>query len=262
MLIVFSLLSGILYPLSVLFFYLFGFPPDYILSLFWYAMSYVFFFLFLFYKTRKENVMVNIPNERSAWKIYPLIFLLTSCGMMVTDHISSLIPQNGPIWEKMYRHINRLIENEASHPITMIISTVFLAPVCEEFFFRGILLNGLLHNKIHPIKAILFSSFLFGFMHMNPWQFVGGMLIGSLLGLVYFCTRSISNCILLHIFNNGLAVLILFYKIQYGSDPVTEFLNVNLWSFFIALGLAVVSGYILVNQTKKTWKNWSLSLVT
>ncbi|XOD66733.1 MAG: type II CAAX prenyl endopeptidase Rce1 family protein [Flavobacteriales bacterium Tduv] len=175
--------------------------------------------------------------------------------MIPTEHISSLIPQDGLILGKMYKNMERLFEEQFRYPISMMVSVVFLAPVCEEIFFRGILLNGLLHNKTHPIKAILFSSFLFGAIHMNPWQFVGGMLIGSLLGLVYFCTRSISHCIMLHAFNNSFAALTLLYKKEYGSDPITEFLNANSWLFFLAFGLTVVSGYMLINQTKKHREN-------
>lgn len=74
---------------------------------------------------------------------------------------------------------------------------VIAAPILEELIFRGIILDGLL-KKYSPLKSILVSSFLFGMVHLNPWQFIAGLLIGIFCGWVYYRTRSLLACIIIH----------------------------------------------------------------
>ena len=74
---------------------------------------------------------------------------------------------------------------------------VIAAPILEELIFRGIILDGLLKNY-SPWKSILLSSFLFGLVHLNPWQFITGMVIGIFAGWIYYNTRSVKYAILIH----------------------------------------------------------------
>ncbi|XOD68476.1 MAG: lysostaphin resistance A-like protein [Flavobacteriales bacterium AspAUS03] len=220
-----------------------------------YISPFILFYLFISYVLQKERTTLGLSFRYSSWKVYLLIFPLIFCGMIAEHYISSAIPKEGPILRKMYQDLERVFEEETFYPVSLIVSTVLLAPLCEEIFFRGILLNGLLRNNIHPVKSILFSSFLFGLIHMNPWQFVGGFFIGNLLGLVYFCTRSMLNCILLHAFNNGFVILTHFlWKKKEDDDLVSIFLDANPCLFFVALLLALVDTYVILYQTKNQEK--------
>lgn len=48
-------------------------------------------------------------------------------------------------------------------------SLVLVAPLTEEFFFRGLVLHSFL-RRYSPTKAIVLSAVLFGFAHLDPWQ--------------------------------------------------------------------------------------------
>ena len=74
---------------------------------------------------------------------------------------------------------------------------VIAAPILEELLFRGIILDGLL-KKYSPFVSILISSILFGVAHLNPWQFVNGLIIGIFSGWVYYRTRSLLPSIIIH----------------------------------------------------------------
>ena len=74
---------------------------------------------------------------------------------------------------------------------------VVMAPIFEEIVFRGILQKGLINKGWEPTKAIWVSAIVFGFVHGNPWQFVGAVLLGYVLGLVYHRTKSLLMPILL-----------------------------------------------------------------
>ena len=89
----------------------------------------------------------------------------------------------------------------------MILSTCILAPLCEEFICRGMMLRGMLHY-MSPRKAIIWSAVLFAVMHLNPWQSIPAFLIGLLLGWVYWRTHSLWATIFLHCFNNSISTVI------------------------------------------------------
>lgn len=93
-----------------------------------------------------------------------------------------------------------------------LIAIVVAAPVLEELIFRGIILDGLL-KRYSPLKSILVSSALFGFLHLNPWQFVGAFTIGIFSGWVYHKTKNLSLCVAIHLANN-----LLVFASAYFSD--------------------------------------------
>jgi len=90
------------------------------------------------------------------------------------------------------------------------IAIVIAAPVIEELIFRGIILNGLL-RRYSPVKSIILSSILFGIVHLNPWQFVGALIIGIFSGWVYYRTRKLSLSILIHLVNNLVAFVGMYF---------------------------------------------------
>lgn len=86
-----------------------------------------------------------------------------------------------------------------------ILSVSLLGPVFEELLFRGAVTDVLL-KKYTPAKAIVFSGLIFGIFHLNPVQVVSASLVGFLLAWIYYKTRSLIPCILIHVLNNSLSV--------------------------------------------------------
>ena len=111
-----------------------------------------------------------------------------------------------------------------SSPVSLILMTVVLAPILEEILFRGILMKGMIHNKVKPATAIIASAVIFGAVHFNPWQFVGACLLGLVLGLVYHKTKSLLMPILLHAFNNLLSAMMMLYS---DSETFSGLFNIN-----------------------------------
>lgn len=75
------------------------------------------------------------------------------------------------------------------------------APFIEEIMYRGILLNGLL-KKYDSKIAIFLSSLVFAIMHFNFYQSINAFFIGLILSYIFYRTKSIYLCILLHFVNN------------------------------------------------------------
>ncbi len=102
----------------------------------------------------------------------------------------------------------RTFESIMSEPVGYMAIGV-LAPLAEEVVFRGAILGNLLHvftGRMHWI-AIAISALIFGAVHGNEAQFAHAMIIGLLLGWMYYRTNSIIPGVVFHWINNTVAYL-------------------------------------------------------
>ncbi len=92
------------------------------------------------------------------------------------------------------------------HRILMGITIVIVAPVTEEFIFRGILLQRWT-TKWGIRTALILSSLLFGALHAN---ILGLSVFGLIMGVLYIQTRSLLVPMAAHSFNNAIAFAMTF----------------------------------------------------
>lgn len=112
----------------------------------------------------------------------------------------------------------------ASIPFWMIFVTSALVPaLAEEFFFRGYVLSAF-RNRIAPLRAILYSSLIFGLFHvingsvLSLERFFPTTLLGLALGFVAIRTHSLWPGVLLHAIHNGL----LFWLTRFSEKELSE----------------------------------------
>jgi uncharacterized protein len=110
-----------------------------------------------------------------------------------------------PMGESLTRFLETKTQDYATNPWPIRLSMIVLAPLFEETVVRGVVLRAFL-NHYKPMYAILFSGILFGISHILPGQIMGAVIFGILIGYVYFATRSLLLCILIHAFHNALAI--------------------------------------------------------
>ncbi|MEH1009443.1 type II CAAX endopeptidase family protein [Winogradskyella sp. ECml5-4] len=118
---------------------------------------------------------------------------------------------NKPFWDfnkiiEYYQgnstHNNFLSSTNNIALIYDLISTLLVAPIIEELFYRKFLLEKLL-EKHKPILAIIVSSICFSIMHIEtPNNLIPTFFSGILLGILYQKTRKIGYCIMLHFIIN------------------------------------------------------------
>lgn len=82
------------------------------------------------------------------------------------------------------------------------------APLTEELVFRGAILRALLQWKPNPWVGIVISAFLFALIHMNPAQMPHAIMVGLLLGWMYYRTDSIIPGVVYHWVNNTVAYVL------------------------------------------------------
>lgn len=81
---------------------------------------------------------------------------------------------------------------------------VILAPIVEEFVFRGLLLRRW-SEKWSTKKAMIVSSLIFAIFHGDP---IGAFLFGLVMCYVYFLSGSLWLPIICHALNNFIAWLL------------------------------------------------------
>ncbi|WP_270563298.1 CPBP family intramembrane glutamic endopeptidase [Clostridium beijerinckii] len=134
-------------------------------------------------------------------------------------------------------------------PFAAFCSTVFIAPIFEELFMRGIILEQL-SRRYKPIISITVSALLFAIMHLNVSQGVNAFLIGIIFGLVYLKTRNLIQTILLHGLNNLFCYIVSYFPKLYKMDfsPIKLAVGVVL----LAVSLYIFKRFKISRETDKT----------
>jgi membrane protease YdiL (CAAX protease family) len=78
--------------------------------------------------------------------------------------------------------------------------------ICEEVFYRGVILQGF-RRGLGNWQAITVTSFLFAVMHMSPYRFFPQFAMGIMAGWLRVRTGSLVAPIVLHIGHNALLVI-------------------------------------------------------
>jgi membrane protease YdiL (CAAX protease family) len=87
------------------------------------------------------------------------------------------------------------------------VMTCVLAPLAEEFFFRGFLLR-VLHERTNAVIAVLVTGIAFGLVHLPSGDWIGTIvlsLFGMALCVLFIVTSSLLPCIMLHAFHNSIS---------------------------------------------------------
>lgn len=142
------------------------------------------------------------------WACSAMVMVATIAGGFMTDLCTAMLPQM-PAW------LEEALGNMTQGNIVMdFICVSVLAPLCEEWLCRGMVLRGLLNYEkpdgskgMAPKWAIVISAAFFAFIHLNPWQAIPAFIIGCLLGYVYYRTGSLKLTMLMHFTNNTFAIV-------------------------------------------------------
>ena len=152
--------------------------------------------------TETHTVLKSWGFGKTTWRVIGFAFLLGAllyffnifvAGFM--HGVLSIFGYRFPSGESTFTGISGFF-------VTLVLVGV-LPGICEETAHRGLLLNGL-RSRLGITKAILFSSIIFGLMHLNIVQCIYAAILGYLIALAVVATRSIWTGIIMHFMNNAL----------------------------------------------------------
>ena len=124
-------------------------------------------------------------------------------ALLAISFISSRVLSGYPKQES----VQKLAEMQSLNEVLNIACyALVVAPVLEEFLFRGILFRAM-KRPFGVGPALVISGILFGLVHQNVLSFVPLTFLGIILALSYERTGDLRTCILIHAGFNGFMVL-------------------------------------------------------
>ena len=133
----------------------------------------------------------------------------------------SLLTEPLTAWIPMPEFIEQLFTDLFQRNLSAFLLVIVIAPVCEEWLCRGIILKGLL-THYSPRKAIVWSAVIFGLLHVNPWQAVSAFFIALAIGWIYWRTRLLRHCIFMHVANNATIFALVLLFPEAASSSLTD----------------------------------------
>lgn len=94
-----------------------------------------------------------------------------------------------------------------SHYIAAILVIAILPAICEELFFRGVILRGMAATFQNVSTAIIVSAIFFSILHLDVEGFLPRVTMGIILGFIYCKTNSLIYPILFHATNNAMVIV-------------------------------------------------------
>ena len=136
-----------------------------------------------------------------------------------------------------------------------ILGVCLIGPLAEEAIFRGAILRRLLEKKWNPWIAIVISAIIFAVAHGNFEQGLTAIIMGCFMGWIYYRTRSIMPCFLVHAVNNTTATVIALTMSESMVDTSSDKLGVPLTLGLPLIVVALVLIYFAARYIGKMTDN-------
>ena len=162
------------------------------------------------YNATLEQMRLALPDQPIRALIIGILIWIVALAAIygwtwlvnAVDALESLIPPD---------NATSLLDQLNNAWWLVILATCISAPITEEILFRAFLLPGL-SKRIGPILATIISSLVFAAIHIGPGVGAGiiipVLLLSIALSIIYFKTRSVWICIIVHSLHNATSLAI------------------------------------------------------
>ena len=199
-------------------------------------------------------------RARHFFAFLPILFLCSFVGSQLSQWLVALLADAFGL--QTGSALGTLL---LTHPLVMVFILLVAAPLCEEWFFRKLLLD---RACIYGEKlAIFVSALLFAFYHTSIYQFFYAFFVGLIFGYLYLRTGRLWVTALMHAVFNLLCIILPYVMLRFGifaafmeAETVDEQIAVILANpvgaavacvyGFICLGL-LIGGCLLLGKYRK-----------
>lgn len=212
------------------------------------------FFAHLFYKNNWARFLhlTKIPLVKNIG-LGVLIMLVAIPFVQLSYWMNQQIPL--PKWAMTMENstselIEKLLVVEAPYELLFNILVVAIIPAfSEEIIFRGIVQQKLTNTMSNPHVAIWLTGFIFSAIHMQFEGFIPRLILGALLGYLFYWTKNLWIPILAHFVNNAAQIIIQFLYSREISSIDLDKADEMPWGFgIISLIFVLVLGYYMRNN--------------
>lgn len=157
----------------------------------WYYKAFVKDDRFSFFSCLKSSLKTNLR---------PLASLcLIIMGIAAQLFVDGILVLARPYFTNAFSKYDSMVQNVtgAGSSWAMTLAVMLIAPIGEEFLFRGLIFRYA-QSCLAVFPAILLQAVIFGVYHGNIIQGLYAFFLGILLGAVCFKAKSVIPCIILH----------------------------------------------------------------
>lgn len=128
-----------------------------------------------------------------------------------------------PEWLRAMFDGSRIFEGQSPVELALLLAGVSIAaPVCEEFFFRGLVQKGLLASSLSRAGAVGVTAVVFSAFHLDPVGFLARVELGVLFGVLRLYTGSLWPGILAHSANNVVSSALFLIARQFDTGAAAD----------------------------------------
>jgi sodium transport system permease protein len=145
----------------------------------------------------RDTLSLRAPS----WQAVVAAFVIGASAWLA---IAGVVVRIAPPPDSLVKALEKLLQlGDTPMPLWVVLLAVAVTPaICEELFFRGVVLSGLSRLGMWP--AIAISALLFGLAHASIYRLLPTFALGLILGYVVWKTGSIVTSMIVHALNNGL----------------------------------------------------------
>ena len=196
------------------------------------------------------------------YAILPLnnVFAEWNAGLKLPESMSRIEEIIKEMYESSAVVLEKLVNvNTFGGFVINLIMIAGLAALGEELLFRSIIQTSLIKTCKNAHVGIIIASAIFSFIHFDFYAFIPRLVLGMLLGYMFYYSRSIWVSIFMHFVNNATAVVIYYLNnIGVTNIDVETFGQTQLLPLLISIALMIILFRLAIKRMKNeecTMKN-------
>ena len=162
---------------------------------------------------KNAKILWLLIGTAMIFAIMPLNSILAewNAGLKLPESLSALEQMMKQMQESASAMIEKFVSVDTIGGLMLNLFMIAgLAALGEELLFRSIIQTSLIKICKNAHVGILIASAIFSFIHLEFYGFVPRLILGMLLGYMFYFSGSIWVPMLMHFLNNGTVVLIYF----------------------------------------------------
>ena len=204
----------------------------------------------------------------SAMAMFPAFYGLAIFTNLITMLVTSFFKKTD--LNESFNTVNELAPDGIVSAIVLFVQLAVIAPLFEEFWFRGIVMESL--RPYGNGFAIFVSALLFGLTHANFGQLFYTTVIGICLGYIAISTKSIVPTTIMHAILNSISGIMLIListesvqKYLMGSgnnnDPIVVMMLVYMFFVIMLMIVGVIMAIFKLRKIRRyrVEKMWEVS---
>ncbi|MCJ8332555.1 MAG: CPBP family intramembrane metalloprotease, partial [Lentisphaeria bacterium] len=200
----------------------------------------------LFKYNKRETFSLKTPGALQT----VAVFMMGLSSWIVLSFVASIVQgyilKEPPIISEMMNQALGLTSDK--YPLLVILFAFAVTPaICEEIFFRGMIMSGL-RQRLPKWYAIGLTAIFFGIFHVSIYKIVPTAIIGLVVTWIVWETGSIFAGMLFHFMHNALGLLVM--KLNWFPELMVE--DKMNWAQFSGFVVLFIAGLVLfIYATRK-----------